>query len=76
MDVLEFELLDVRNYAKFKVNHRYIVIDVFSKIPYLIPGKTKSGLAVASAFRSIFDNDDSKYSRRPVGVRIDNARNF
>ena len=51
-------------------------IDVFSKFLYLITVKTESGPAVASAFRSIFDDDPKKLSRRPVWVRTDNGKEF
>ena len=51
------------------------ILDVFSEFLYLIPVKTKSGPSVASAFRSIFD-DDSKNSRGPVCVRIDKGKEF
>ena len=66
-DVWECDLLVVQPYAKYNDNFRYIlsVNDVFSTFLYLIPVKRKSGPAVASKFRSIFD-DNLKLSRRPV----------
>jgi len=51
-------------------------IDVFLKFLHLIPVKTKSGTSVALAFRSIFDDDHRKYSRRPVWVRTDKGKEF
>ena len=78
MDVWECDLLDVKAYAKYNDNRRYIlsVIDVFSKYLHMIPIKTKSGLSVASAFRSTFN--DSKYSsrRRPMCVHTDKCKEF
>ena len=78
MDVWECDMLDVQSYGKYNDNHRDIlsVIDVFSKFLYLICLKTKSVPSEASAFRSIFDDDDSKYSRRPVWLRTDKSKEF
>jgi len=76
--VWECYLLDVQSYAKYNDNFRYIlsIIDVFSKFLYLIPVKTKSGPAVAAAFRSIFDDKPKLPSRRPVWVRTDKGKEF
>jgi len=76
--VWECDLLDVQSYAKYNDNYSYIlyVIDVFSKYLYLIPVKTKSGPAVTSAFRSIFDDKPQIPSRRPIWVRTDKGKEF
>jgi len=69
--------LDVQAYAKYIYKHRYIlsVIDVFSEFLYLFHVKTKSGSAVTSAFRSIFD-DPKNNSPCPVWVRTDKDKEF
>jgi len=76
MDVCECDLLDVKAYAKYNDNYRYIlsVLNVFSKLLHMITIKTKGGPSVASAFRSIFD--DPKIRRRPIWVRIDKGKEF
>jgi len=38
--------------------------------------KTKSGPKIATAFRSLFEEDPQKYSRRPVWVRTDKGKEF
>jgi len=78
MYVWECDLFYAQAYAKYNDNHRYIlsVIDVFSKFLYLLSVKTNSGPAVASAYRSIFDDDAKKNSWRPVWVRSDKGKEF
>jgi len=75
-DVWHCDLLDVKSYAKYNDNFRYIlsVIVVFSK--FLIPVKTKSGPACTAAYRSIFDDKPELPSRRPVKVRTDKSKEF
>jgi len=65
----------MQSLAKDNDIYRYIqsVIDVFSKYLHLVPVKTKSGVSVTSAFRSLFDDDDS---RRPEWVRTDKCKEF
>jgi len=72
-DVCEYDLLDVKSFAKYNDNFRFIlsVIDVFSKFLYLIPLKTRSGPAVTAAFRSIFHEKPKLPSRRPEWLRTD-----
>jgi len=62
MDVYECDLLDVQAYAKYNDNHRYIlsVINVFSKFLHMNRVKKKSGPSEASAFHSIFDNQNNR----------------
>ena len=77
-DVWECDLLDIQSFAKYSDNLRCIlsVIEVFSKFLFLITVKTKSGTAVTSAFRSIFDDKPKLPSRRPVCVRTDKGKKF
>jgi len=76
MDVLECDLVDVRALGRFNDNFKYIlsVIDVFSKFLHLVPLRSKTGTAVASAFTSILK--DSSRRRRPVWVRTDKGNEF
>jgi len=78
MDVWECDLLDVKAYAKYNDNYKYIlsVLDVFSKFLFPFPVKKKSGPAVTTALLSIFDNDPEKPSRRPVWVSTDKGKEF
>ena len=52
MDVWECDLVDARGIAKFNDNYKYIitVTDIFYKFLHLIPLRSNSGTAVASAF--------------------------
>jgi len=77
-EVWECDLLDVKSYAKYNDNYRYILsaIDVFSKFLYLIPVKTKSGPAFTAAFRSIFDDKPKLHLPRPVWVGTDKGKEF
>ena len=70
MELWECDFLHMHSLAKYNDIYGYIlsVIDVFSKYLYLVPVKTKSSAAITSAFRSLFDDDDS---RSPVWVRTD-----
>jgi len=76
MDVWECDLVDVRALGRFKDNYKYILslIDEFFKFLYLVPLRSKTGTAVASAFTSIFQ--DSSRRRRPVWVRTDMVKEF
>jgi len=75
MDVWECDLIDVRALGRFNDNYKYMlsVIDVFSKFLHLVPLRSKTGTAVASAFTSIFEDSSS---RRPVWVRTDKGKEF
>jgi hypothetical protein len=77
MDVWELDLVDVQNLAKYNDKFKYLLttIDVFSKLLHIVPLKSKTGPAVASAFKSIFN--DLKYSRRrPFWLSSDNGNEF
>ena len=60
MDMRNCDFLHVQAYEKYNDNHRYTlsVLDAFSKFLYLITVKIKSGPSVASAFRSIFEDNE------------------
>lgn len=57
-DTIQADLVEMIPYAKENQNHRYIltVINVFSKMGYARPLKTKTGEEVAKALKSIFDS--------------------
>jgi hypothetical protein len=63
IDVWESNLIDVQAFGKFNHNYKFLltVIDVFSKLLHIVPLKSKSGMAVTSAFKSILENP--KYSK-------------
>jgi hypothetical protein len=79
-DVWEIDLIDVQNLSKYNDSHKYLLsaIDVFSKYLHILPLKSKTGPAVASAFLSIFD--DPKYKKplrtRPIWVRTARGKEF
>jgi len=74
MDVWECDLVDVQALGRFNDNYKYIlsVIDVFSKFLHLVPMRSKTGTAVASAFTSIFKDSSSRRRR----VRTDKGKEF
>ena len=76
MDVWECDLFDVRALGRFNDNYKYIlfVIDVFAKFLQLVPPRSKTGTAVASAFTSIFE--ESIRRRRPVCLRTNKGKEF
>ena len=47
------------------ITNTFYVIDVSSKLVFLIPVKTKSGIAVTTVFRSIIDDEPKKLSGGP-----------
>ena len=61
MDVWECVLVDLQVLGKYKDNYKYLlmVIDVFSKFLHIVSLRSKTGTAVASAFRSVLG--DPKY---------------
>jgi len=75
MDVWVCDLVDVRALGRFNDNYKYIlsVIDVFSKFLHLVPLRSKTCTAVASAFTSIYKDSSS---RHPVWVRTDKGKEF
>jgi len=79
-DVWDSDLIDVQRFGKFNYNYKFLltVIDVFSKFLHFLPLKSKSGMAVTSAFKSILENP--KYSRpiqrQTVWVRTDKGKEF
>jgi hypothetical protein len=79
-DVSESDLTDVQAFGKCNDNYKFLltVFDVFSKFLHIVPLKSKSGMTVTSAFKSILENP--KYSkpiqRQPLWVRTDKGKEF
>jgi hypothetical protein len=79
-EVWELDLADMQNLAKYNDKFKYLFTanDVFSKFLHIVPLKSKTGPAVTSAFKSIFN--DPRYSkplrRRPIWVRTDRGKEF
>jgi hypothetical protein len=72
--------MDLTSLKKYNDNYKYIpqVIGVFSKYLHSVPLRSKTGAAVASAFKAILL--DPRYSKpmrmRPVWVRTDKGKEF
>lgn len=51
------DLLDLKSYAKFNKNFRYLlnVVDVYSRYAYAVPVKTKTEEELIPAFEQVFD---------------------
>jgi hypothetical protein len=62
LDIWECDSMDFQSLNKFNDNYTYLltVIDVFSKFLHIVPLKSKTGPAVAMAFRSVLW--DPKYT--------------
>ena len=71
-DIWGADLIELPSLSKKNSGFRYIlmVIDVFSKYGWGIPLKTKTGVEVASALRTIFKKD------KPAKLWVDKGREF
>ena len=81
MDVWESDLVDVQSLSKYNDKYRYLltVIDVFTKYLHIVPLRSKTGTAVASAFQSVFNDSrytTKQYKRRPIWVQTDKGKEF
>jgi hypothetical protein len=58
-DIWTADLVDMQSFSRDNKGIKYLltVIDVFSKYGWIIPLKTKTGSAVADAFRTLFANN-------------------
>lgn len=67
------DLCDVASIAKYNSGHNFIltVIDIFSRYAWARPLKTKRGMEVAKAFRSIF-----REGRIPKRIQSDQGKEF
>jgi hypothetical protein len=74
IDVWECDLMDVQSLSKHNDKYKCVpLIDVFSKFLNIVPLRSKTSTAVASAFRSVH----AQYShRRPIWVRTDRDEEF
>jgi transposase InsO family protein len=67
--------MDIQSLSKYKDKYTHLlsVMDVFSKFPHIVPLRSQTSTAGASAFRSILP----KYSHtRPIWVRTDRGKEF
>ena len=74
LDQYQADLVDMRAYTKSNEGFQYIltVIDVFSKVAYAEPLRTKSGAEVAEALRRVFLASD----RPPTKLQTDAGKEF
>ena len=68
------DLADMIDLQRWNNGYRYIltVIDILSRYAWARPLKTKRGVEVAEAFKSIFDAD----SRIPIRIQTDQGKEF
>ena len=73
-DIWTSDLVDLTPYAKFNKGYKYLVmiIDVFSKFGWIIPIKTKTGIAVADAFQQVFKQS----GRIPTKLWVDKGKEY
>ena len=69
-DLWECDLVNVQAFSKSNDNYKYLlrVIDVFSKFLHIVPPKSKMGIAVTSAFKSILKNPKSSIAAAKPGL--------
>lgn len=68
------DLMDMSSISRYNTGHRFVltVIDIFSRYGWARPLKSKHGLGVARAFKSIFDTDQ----RIPKRIQTDQGTEF
>ena len=68
------DLVEMIPLARFNKGYRYLlmIIDVFSKYGWIVPLKTKTGTAVASAFKQVFKES----GRVPARLWTDKGKEF
>ena len=73
-DIWAADLVEMQSLARFNNGNKYIlmVIDVFSKYGWAVALKSKTGIAVADALRSIF----RKEKKRPAMLWTDKGKEF
>lgn len=71
--IWQMDLSDLPELATYNEGYRYILfcIDVFSRFAYAIPLKTKSGLEVTDALKTIITEDN-----HPLQIQTDKGREF
>ena len=72
-DQWQADLADVSAISRYNNGHRFIltVIDIFSRYAWARPLKSKHGIGVAKAFKSIFDE-----GRIPKRIQTDQGTEF
>ena len=73
-DIWTADLVEMAPLAKFNKGYKYLlmIIDVFSKYGWIVPLKTKTGAAVAHAFKEVFH----KSGRIPTRLWTDKGKEF
>ena len=68
------DLVDLRKYAKVNKNYVFLlmVVDVFSKYAWIEPIKNKTGVAVATALKKIFESN----GKTPSKLWADNGKEY
>ena len=71
-DIWTADLVEMAPLAKFNKGYKYLlmIIDVFSKYGWIVPLKTKTGAAVAHAFKEVFH----KSGRIPTRLWTDKGK--
>lgn len=74
-DQHQADLVDLSHLKKDNDGYRYLLtcIDVLSKFAWVVPLKTKTGIAITEAFKIIYSN---KPSRKPNRLQTDHGKEF
>lgn len=75
LDTWQMDLVEMIPYVKFNKGYKYMltVIDVFSKFAYALPLKTKTGLEITKALKSIIELNKNRY---PKNIHTDQGKEF
>ena len=73
-DIWTADLVEMAPLSKFNKGYKYLlmIIDVFSKYGWIVPLKTKTGVAVTHAFKEVFQ----KSGRIPTRLWTDKGKEF
>ena len=71
-DLWQADLVDLSSISKYNDGYKFLltVIDVFSKVAWVIPLKNKSGQALTEAFSNLFQQ------RKPAHLQTDKGKEF
>lgn len=77
-DLWQADLVEMIPFAKMNNKHRYLltVIDCFSKYAFAVPLKSKNGVEVADAMRSILLSDEKPFLKPPKYLQTDEGKEF
>ena len=68
--VLEIDFMDISSLSKYKYKYLLNIIYIFSRDPWSLPVKDKTGTSITSALKSLFQD------RKPITIQSDKGTGF